>query len=525
MKIKSLFLLLALCCATWVSSQTLMFEKIYADSISSEAMSIQPDGTGYIMAGTVQVNGVLCVALIKLDSLGNIVWSNRYTTSASVFGLDVKPVSTGGYIVALQKTITSSTYDVGAIRISSTGTVISQVTWSGNGSEEIYEVAETSDGGFLFSGRSDSYGDMGAMLIKTDAALNLQWRRVYHGNRGSEGCSAKEVPSGGYVLTSRLFDSITAGFVGHTMVVRVDINGDTLWTTTFGGITNSDEAEDIEVLPDGSFVVAGRTNSNASGLTDIFLAKLDSSGTLLWSKVYGGLSVELTYDIDITHDGGVIVGGWTESFGSGVDDYYLIRTDANGDTLWTAVTGTPGGDFLYSIHETADKGFIMTGSSYPTPSSDYVMYVVKTDSTGTTGCGRKGSPTIVNPALFQESHLPVHYYSGNSTAPSGYAVLPITLGITTYCSNVSVPEADHPSFTISIFPDPASDAVTIETDVQFAEASVLILNSLGQIVYTMQTSNTGVSRIDVSHLAEGIYTLQLITDAQESSYAKFMIVR
>jgi hypothetical protein len=462
--------------------------------------------------------------LIRLDSTGTIMWSNRYTGNADIFGLAVTPVSTGGYIIAVQKYVTSSTYDVGAIRTDANGVVITQTMWSGNGSEEVYEVTETSDGGFLFAGRSNSFGMMGAMLIKTNVALTVEWRRVYHGNRGSEGCSAKEVPTGGFVLTSRLLDSTSLGYVSHVMIVRTDMNGDTLWTNTFGAVPAGEEPEDIEIFPDGSFLVAGRTGSNAAGLTDIFLAGVDSSGNLLWSKVYGGTSVELTFDVDITHDGGVIVGGWTESFGLGIDDYYLIRTDANGDTLWTAVTGTPGGDFLYSIHETADKGFIMAGSSYPSPPWNYVMYVVKTDSTGTTGCGTKGSPTIVNPALFQESHLPVHYYSGNNGTPSGYVTAPITMNPTTYCSNIGIAEAYAAAPGVSIYPDPANDVITVAAELPYTSASVVIVNAFGQVVRTVQTNSSTALRIDVSGLAEGIYTLQLTTDAHEFRSEKFMIV-
>jgi hypothetical protein len=501
------------------------FEKSFRDTVSLSASSAEPlSGGGYIACGSVRGVNHYNAMLTRLGSGGNILWTTTYSSYVDLFGMDVHPVSTGGFILLAQKQQTTA-FEAQVIRTDANGNVLWQQSYGGPGDEEVKEIIETSDGGFLISVQSNSYGAyVGATLIKTDSAGAVIWRKNYRGNRGAVGCSAKEVPSGGYVLTARLVDSV-AGYVNDVMVVRVDVNGTIIWSTVYGS-TNVEEPYDIEVTPDNGFLVAGRLYGFGAGNTDIFLSKLDSIGNLLWTKTYGGVGFELTYDIDITSDSGVIIGGWTgSSFSSTINDYYLIRTDSNGDTLWTSISnsGTNGGHFITNVAETSDGGFMCSGEAYMIINSQYVMYLVKTDASGNTDCNQHGTATIVTNITLPVTALPVNAFSGSAVVTTAITVGTSTLIDSTFCSNVGIPETASLPNSITVFPCPATTLFTVSTTDHFADAQITIFNSFGQVVGSYSNINGTSVSIDCHSLCGGIYFLTVSEDEHLPVTRSFII--
>jgi len=119
---------------------------------------------------------------------------------------------------------------------------------------------------------------------------------------------------------------------------------------------------------------------------DAYLIKTDSNGDVLWTRTYGGSSEDYGYSVQQTTDGGYIVTGTTVSFGAGGWDFYLIKTDADGDTLWTRTYGCPESDYAHSVQQTTDGGYIMAGFSecFIPGMGDRDFWVVKTDANGDT---------------------------------------------------------------------------------------------------------------------------------------------
>lgn len=220
------------------------------------------------------------------------------------------------------------------------------------------------------------------LLILTGTVFGQVRFRNVLGNMGHDiGMSAQQTYDKGYILCG----STTSVGSGNTdmYVIKTDSLGIPKNETFIGGF-NVDRGSSIKQTLDSGYVVLGYTNDlSATGGYDMCVAKLDSTLKLKWKKVYGGSDWEFGNRIQQTSDGGYIICGGTYSYGKGDEDYFLIKTNAAGDTLWTRTFGGSNQDEAKAVTETKDGGFILTGFSMSTDTlGDF--YTVKTNSTGDT---------------------------------------------------------------------------------------------------------------------------------------------
>ncbi|KPK67201.1 hypothetical protein AMJ82_11085, partial [candidate division TA06 bacterium SM23_40] len=132
------------------------------------------------------------------------------------------------------------------------------------------------------------------------------------------------------------------------------------------------------------YVVAGYTFSFGAGVADVYLIKTDGAGDTLWTRTYGGNEYEYAKALDTTGDGGYVVAGHTESFGAGNGDVYLVKTDSSGDTVWTRAYGGPEIDWAESVERTDDGGYVIAGSTESFGAGNPDVYLIKTDAVGDT---------------------------------------------------------------------------------------------------------------------------------------------
>jgi hypothetical protein len=165
-------------------------------------------------------------------------------------------------------------------------------------------------------------------------------------------------------------------------LVCFDIDGNVLWTKTYGQDGGNEYGYSVSQTIDGGYIITGNTSSFGAGSYDVYLVKTTSDGTLSWTKTFGGSSQDYGKQVLQTADNGFLVVGYTKSFGAGSADIYLIKTDVNGTYVWSKTYGGTVWDVGYSVDQTLDGGFVIGGLSSSYGSGGYDAVMIITDNTG-----------------------------------------------------------------------------------------------------------------------------------------------
>jgi hypothetical protein len=320
---------------------------------------------GYIITGYTRSYGSMSghnVWLIKTDPSGNQEWNNAFGGNADDEGYSVQQTTDGGYVIAgFTKSSGAGAKDVLLIKTDTSGNTVWSRTFGGTSDEEGYSVLQTTDGGYLVAGATSSFGagSRDVWLIKTDASGNEQWRRTLGGLSSDGARCVQQTSDGGYIITGWTY-SYGPGAVGNAWLVKTDTSGNAVWNRAFGG-TDVDRGYCVQQTTDGGYILTGYTASSGAGLDDMWLIKTDSLGNAAWTRTYGGSGRDYGNAVQQTTDGGYIIAGYTLSFGSGGDDVWLVKTDPNGNQAWSATYGGSASDVAYSVKQTSDGGYIITG--------------------------------------------------------------------------------------------------------------------------------------------------------------------
>ncbi|MBA3649168.1 MAG: fibronectin type III domain-containing protein [Chitinophagales bacterium] len=294
-----------------------------------------------------------------------------------------------------------------------------------------FNIQQTSDEGYITAGYSSSSnsgtligitnnGGIDGWVRKLDANGNTQWQKLLGGSGDDEFWGIKQTADGGYIAEGYTNSSNSGTLTGITnnggmdgWVVKLDGNGNTTWQKLFGGV-NNDYLYGVTQAVDGSYLVAGQSESSNTGtLTGItnhggpfdgWVIKLTSSGSTTWQKLLGGDNVDALRLCQQTIDGGYIITGYTNSTSNtgtltgltnhGAEDGWVIKLDASGNTVWQKLLGGDNTDYLNSIQQTADGGYIASLASRSSSNSGtltgltnnggYDGWVIKLDGIGNT---------------------------------------------------------------------------------------------------------------------------------------------
>lgn len=314
--------------------------KTYGGVFEDEGYSVAPtqDG-GFIITGYTESYsaGFYDIYLIKTDAQGNQQWSKSLGGEGYDYGQEVIECENGDFVV-----VGYSQYSIGG----SWFATVHRTDPSGNPiwSKDFIErsernfgtsIRELDDGGFIVTGSIDvaSEGSSALWMFKIPAnGAEVEWEHMINGGSGSSGKHVVLRPGGGYAVAgesdfTREISTNGSGRSSRILFITTDAAGDRINQTI---LHDNASVSGMQVTPDGGYILSGYTNPYDADGSDMLLIRLDESGQLLWKEIIGGPRMDRALSVDNTLDGGFIITGKSQSYGSGNEDLILLKTDASG---------------------------------------------------------------------------------------------------------------------------------------------------------------------------------------------------
>ncbi len=377
--------------------------RTYGDQGNDQGYCVyQSTDGGFVVAGYSESQNSLW--LLKIDSSGDTVWTvasqqewpNGRATS-------VIQASDGSFLITgYAAPLWDGRFHLIISKIDEHG----EVLWT-RGDWDWFEIPpgsmgfsiqETADNGYIVTGATtpafDEIEDL--LLIKIDSSGDTLWTRTYGGAAPDCGCCVRETSDGGYIIAGYTTSALPWSF----WILKTDENGDTLWNSGmpdwwFG------RAYSITETSDDGYIATGYVAPFEDGKYHLMLLKIGSDGDTLWSR----MDFELLPDepggtgrcIKPTADGNYILAGYTTGFLDEIEDLLLIKLTPDGDTVWTRTYGGEAEDMGYFVDQTADGGYIVTGTTRSFGAGEYDIWLLKTDARGDT-LGIHEQPVITPPS-------------------------------------------------------------------------------------------------------------------------------
>lgn len=391
---------------TFSQAPAIQWQKSLGGTNIDEASFVrQTSDEGYIVAGRSKSNNIFVSGnhgnfdywIVKLDSNGNVQWQKSLGGSGLEEAPSIEQTADGGYILAGASNSNNGDvtgnhggYDFWVLKLDNLGNIQWQKSLGGTSEDYAYSIKQTSEGGYIVAGRSNSNdGDVGAnhgnydyWIVKLDNAGNIQWQKLYGGSGIDEAHSIQQTSDGGYIVAgfSWSVNGDVTGNHGNSSdywIVKLNNAGVIQWQKCLGG-TNADYGYSIEQTVEGGYIVAGHSISNNGDVSgnhgnyDYWIVKLNNSGTIEWQKCFGSGFTEYAYSIQQTSDRGYVVAGWTYPSNSdlgdvsgshGYHEYWVVKLDNAGTLEWQKCLGGAYLDEASSIQQTSDDGYIVAGLS------------------------------------------------------------------------------------------------------------------------------------------------------------------
>ncbi|MEA2043394.1 MAG: T9SS type A sorting domain-containing protein, partial [Bacteroidota bacterium] len=248
------------------------------------------------------------------------------------------------------------------------------------------------DGGYIITGSTDPdvYWVFDVILIKTDSNGDTEWTKTFDNGNHDVGHCVKQTSDGGYIITGYTYLESS-----DLWLIKTDANGDTEWENTYGNTEKPEQGYSV-IQSGNEYIVTGyaRPEYETDNEYDVWILKTDNEGNEIWSKTYGGTEDDRSFDIKPTLDNNFIIAGFTNSY-SEVENYYiwLLKIDNAGDTLWTKTIGNETSNRSLrarSVIQTSDGSYVVAGDKYAgLDYGEYNYYLVKLDPEGTVEINEK----------------------------------------------------------------------------------------------------------------------------------------
>jgi hypothetical protein len=359
---------------------------VQAEGPEGEPMSRTPPGIALMV--------VSCLALSTAATQAEGTDGFQVTLGGSELdrGVFVSPTSDGGYVVVgVTASEGAGGEDVYLVKTDHEGKTRWTRTFGGANQDNGWVVRETGHG-YVVGGYTKSFGAGGfdAYLLAVDFDGELQWSRTYGGTTDDRCWGLLQTADEGYVLVGETVDAESEAEDG--LLIKTDAAGKEVWSRTYGGDAG-DRLFGIAGADDGGFLLVGQTYSEGAGERDAYVIKTNARGEAGWSRTFGGANRDVGHGVDRTADGNFLITGYTRSFGAGMEDPYLIKINAEGDTLWTRVLAMDGITRAITGEQAADGGFYLVGFKHRPADGSGAALLVHTDQDGRLEWTREFLPT------------------------------------------------------------------------------------------------------------------------------------
>lgn len=280
-------------------------------------------------------------------------------------------------------------YDYWIMKLDETGNFDGQVTRGGSGNDYAYSIQQTLDGGYIVAGESNStdwdvtgnHGGPDYWIVKINSQGSIEWQKSLGGSGNDRANAIRQTTDGGFIVAgySNSTDGDVSGNQGGVdyWVVKLNNQGIIEWQKSLGG-SGHDAAYSIQQTTDGGYIVAGLSLSNDGDVTgnqgedDYWIVKMNALGGIEWQKSLGGSAIDRANSINETTDGGYIIAGYSLSTDGdvtgnhGLSDYWLVKLNISGEIEWKKTLGGSDSDRANSISQTTDGGYVVAGYSHST---------------------------------------------------------------------------------------------------------------------------------------------------------------
>ncbi|RMD91791.1 MAG: choice-of-anchor D domain-containing protein [Calditrichaeota bacterium] len=465
----------------------------------------------------------------RVHGAGTSIVDGFITFERILGGLDADGASSiaiaadGGFILAGSTILPEEDFtDVLIIKTDKYGEVLWTTTFGGDDNESASAILPTPDGGYLVAATTASFGAGGqdVYIIKIDADGNEQWHKTYGDVLDDRATAMVRAPNGGYLIVGATQKDVTGR---DAYVLRIDEQGNKLWSKNYGG-NGGEIAHDVQVTRDGNYIIVGSTTSSGAGQFDVYLFKIDDNGNVQWEKTYGGDIWDIGFSVQQTDDNGFVVAGYTTSFGAQARDFYLIKTDEMGNLQWSKVFGGEHNDEAGVVRQTSDGGFLLAGFTvnFFSANKEYSdLYLVKTDAQGNVlwskNFGGEKSEGASDLLLDDEGGVIIIGTTNSYSKDNDIFWLKLNeMGNIT--SVGSTPLEPPKTFVLEQnFPNPFNPETRIRYHLPVkSHVKLQIINLKGQVVATLvdEAESPGVHSLvfNAGHLPSGIYFYRIITN-------------
>ena len=406
------------------------WNKTYGGNEWENAYSVKQtlDG-GFIFTGYTKSYGASWSDgwLVKTDSNGNELWNKTFGGPSRDDFSYVEQTNDGGYITAGYTYLSGDILSSGwFVKTDSNGNEIWNRTIGGDDNNVAEFVQQTSDGGYILTGYSGTYdiSDIDYWVVKIDSQGNNLWDTTYTGTTDDFIECIRQTSDGGYILVGSTRE-FRAKDDSKVFLVKIDSNGNQIFDRTYGA-KDCSYASSVFLTRDGGYIIVGETSSGDE-LAESLLIKTDSDGNQEWIKTFGNMTKNIrTYDGQQTFDGGYILAGAIGSFiGDSGDTQWsnaiIIKTDSSGNEQWNITVGGDDNDWAYSIFQTTDGGYIISGftDSYVTGFFNSGAWLIKIEGTDIDMQGE-----VEDISIMTESND-----SSNDTSTPGFEIVMTILSI------------------------------------------------------------------------------------------------